>query len=388
MEIHRSPKGGDKVTQYIELENPKGTIYIRKDKLAEIAKVDTIVFDCDGVLLDVRNAYNVAIAEATRIIIEAFTGTVIPVEIFDSMLNFAFKRTGGFNNDWSHAYAVIMRILAEVPEPKLVELNKLAEESLRYDSPKDRFDYMSGKVKTIIPIDGLYEKLMEFASQLDASGIEKVDKLLLPKVGSSIKKALKFRGEVGESIVSTLFEELFLGKRLFTETFGFEPCFVSRDMGIVEADEVVILGETLDELESILGGSRFGVASGSLENTARHALREIKDRFPQDSQYWHDVVDRDAKRLGEKNLHKPNPYPLLKASEKYNSEAVLYVGDTMADYLTAENAGEGYVFAGVYGCIHCSEDAKKSFLDLGSDVVAPTVNEIPVVLRYARGETQ
>jgi HAD superfamily hydrolase (TIGR01549 family) len=373
--------------RYIELDNPKGTIYIMEDKLLELAKVDTVVLDCDGVLLDVRYAYNVAIASTTKIIIKAWTGTEIPFELFDSELNYAYKRTGGFNNDWSHAYAVIMRILAELPDEKLAELNKLAEESLEYASPKKRFDYISGKVKASIKIDGLYDKLMGFANRLDATGIEKVDQLLLPKVGVNIKKALKFRGEVGESIISTLFEEMFLGEELFTETFGFKPSFQNREKGIVEADKVVIQSKTLDELQEILGGPRFGIASGSLENTARHALGSIKDRFPDGCQYWHDVVDRDAKRLGKENLHKPNPYPLLKAAETYNSKAVLYIGDTMADYLTAENAGEGYLFAGVYGSIHCGEDARDSFKGLGCDVVAPTVNEIPTVLRYARGET-
>ena len=374
--------------KYKEIENPRGTIYIREDKLTQLAKVDTIVFDCDGVLLDVRNAYNVAIAATTKIIIEAFTGIVIPEEIFDSELNHLFKRTGGFNNDWSHAYAVILRILAELPDEKLAELNKLAEESLRYQSPKDRFDYMSDKVKAEIPVERLYDKLAAYAVKLDASGIDKVDELLLPRVGINIKQALKFRGEVGESIVSTLFEELFSGEALFKESFGFEPSFVRLEKGIVEADEVVIQGETLDILESILGGPRFGVASGSLENTARHALKEIKDRFPQESQYWHDVVDRDAKRLGEDNLHKPNPYPLLKASEPFDSEETLFIGDTMADYLTAENAGEGYVFAGVYASVHSGDVVRDNFLTIGCAIVAPTVNEIPIVLRYARGETQ
>ncbi len=375
------------MTEYIKLENKRGTIYIRKDKLADLAKVDTVVFDCDGVLLDVRNTYNVAIAATTRIIIEAFTGTVIPESLFTSELNFAFKRTGGFNNDWTHAYAVIMRILAEVPDQQLLELNKLAEESLRYDSPKERFDYIAGKVKADISITGLCEKLFEFAAQLDASGIEKVDELLLQRVGVNIKRALKFRGEVGESMVSTLFEELFSGEELYRESFGSEPCFVRRERGVVEADEVVILEKTIDEFESILGGSRFGVASGSLENTAKHALGEIKERFPKGGQYWHDVVDRDAKMLGSVNLHKPNPYALVKAAEMFGSEMVLFIGDTMADYLTVENAGDGYLFTGVYGCVHCGEDVMHSFMELGSDVVAPTVNEIPLVLRYARGET-
>ena len=61
------------MTKYIELENSMGTIFIREDKLSEIAKVDTIVFDCDGVLLDVRNAYNVTIAATTKFIINGFT---------------------------------------------------------------------------------------------------------------------------------------------------------------------------------------------------------------------------------------------------------------------------------------------------------------------------
>ena len=374
--------------KYVELENPKGTIYIREDRLPELAKVDTVVLDCDGVLLDVRYAYNIAIAETTRIIIKALTGTEVPLEIFDSELNYAYKRTGGFNNDWTHAYAVIMRILAELSKEKLAELNKLAEESLRFDSPKDRFDYISDKVRVSIAVDGLYETLMRFANQLDDTGIEKVDQLLLPKVGDNVKKALKFRGDVGESIISTLFEEIFLGGTLFTETFGFQPSFQRRERGIVDADKVVIKPETLDELEMILGGPRFGIASGSLENTAGYVLGSIMERFPVECQYWHDVVGRDAKRLGEKNLHKPNPYSLLKASEAYNSKSVLYIGDTMADYLTAKNAGEGYLFAGVYGSIHCGDDARVSFIVLGCDIVAPTVNEIPIVLRYSRGETE
>jgi len=375
------------LTKYTEIESENGLIYLREDKLPEIADIDTIVFDCDGVLLDVRNAYNVAIAATTRYIIEAFTGTIIPEELFDSKLNHVYKRTGGFNNDWSHAYAVIMRILAELPDKELEKLDKIAGESLRYASPRERFDYIAGSVNADIPVDGLYDKLLDFAAKLDESGIRKVDELLLPRVGENIKRAFNFRGKVGESIISTLFEELFAGIDLYRASFGLEPRFVEAEKGIVEADEVVIREEILDELESLLGGPRFGVASGSMENTARHALKEIKERFPQRSQYWHDVVDHDSEKLGVDNLHKPNPYPLVKAAEPYSPGKVLYIGDTMADYLTAENAGDKYLFAGVYSCVHSSEEALKGFLEMGSDIVAPTVNYIPLILRYARGES-
>jgi hypothetical protein len=304
--------------------------------------------------------------------------------LFDSDLNHSFKKTGGFNNDWTHTYAIVMRILAELPEETLTELNHYAEESWEYKNPKSRFDYLSGKIKYKISTDGLYEKLMKFASQLDSTGIESVDNILLSRVGLSVKKALKFKGEVGESIISTLFEELFLGALLFKESFGIDPSFISTNQGIVEADEVVIREETLDELEDILGGARFGIASGSLENTAKHVLKRIKERFPHCSQYWHDVVERDAKMLGKGDLHKPNPYPLLKASEPHNPLKVLFIGDTMADYLTAEKAGNMYLFSGVYSCVHNGEEVKNNFLKLGCPVVAPTVNEIPFILRFVK----
>ena len=68
--------------EYIKLDMDKPT-YIRKDRLNAIANIDMTVFDCDGVLLDVRRSYNKAVAKTTIMIIDAFTGTNLPEEIFD-----------------------------------------------------------------------------------------------------------------------------------------------------------------------------------------------------------------------------------------------------------------------------------------------------------------
>jgi len=370
--------------EYIKLDTEK-PVNIRKDRLSQIAEVDMTVFDCDGVLLDVRRSYNKAVAQTTIIIIEAFTGTRLPEELFDGSLNFKYKTTGGFNNDWTHTYAYIMRILAEVGAEDLMEINRLSVESLEYEKPADRFNYIQGKLSISIPIKGLYEKLGAFASRLDASGIESVDRELLDIVGLKVKETLKFRAEVGDSIVSTLFEELFGGKALFTETFGFPPSFVEVEQGIVEDEEIIVTESTIDQFEELFGGARFGIASGSLANTARHALGAILDRFPKPSRIWHDVVDDFMRELGQEGLHKPNKFPLLKAVEPYMPfNKALYVGDTMADYLTAQNAGDDFLFAGVYECVHQPEDAMNAFLDRGSDIVAPTVNDLPMIIRYAR----
>lgn len=370
--------------EYIKLDTEK-PVYIRKDRLCEIAEVDMTVFDCDGVLLDVRRSYNKAVAQTTITIIEAFTGTRLPEEMFDGPLNFKYKTTGGFNNDWTHTYAYIMRILAEAGAEGLLEINRVAVESLEYEKPTDRFNYIKGKLSISIQIKGLYEKLGEFASRLDATGIESVDRELLDIVGIKVKETLKFKGEVGDSMVSTLFEELFGGKALFTETFGFSPSFVKVEHGIVEDEEIVVSEYTLNQFEELYGGARFGIASGSLANTARYALGSILGRFPEPSRIWHDVVDGFMRELGQEGLHKPNKFPLMKAAEPYRPfNKALYVGDTMADYLTAQNAGDDFLFAGVYEYVHQPEEAMNEFLDRGSDIVAPTVNDLPMILRYAR----
>ena len=370
--------------EYIKLDTEK-PVYIRKDRLSEVAEVDMTVFDCDGVLLDVRRSYNKAVAQTTITIIEAFTGTRLPEELFDGSLNFKYKTTGGFNNDWTHTYAYIMRILAEAGAEGLMEINRVAVESLEHEKPADRFNYIKGKLCITIPINGLYEKLGAFASRLDATGIESVDRELLDIVGLKVKETLKFKAEVGDSMVSTLFEELFVGQALFTETFGFPPSFVEVEHGIVEDEEIVVTESTIDQFEELYGGARFGIASGSLANTARHALGAILDRFPEPSRIWHDVVDDCMRELGQKGLHKPNKFPLMKAAEPYRPfNKALYVGDTMADYLTAQNAGDDFLFSGVYECVHQPEEAMNAFLDRGSDIVAPTVNDLPKIIRYAR----
>jgi phosphoglycolate phosphatase-like HAD superfamily hydrolase len=370
--------------EYIKLDTEKPT-YIRNDRLSDIANIDMTVFDCDGVLLDVRRSYNKAVAKTTIMIVYAFTGTKLPEEMFDGPLNFKYKITGGFNNDWTHTYAYIMRILAEAGTEGLKEINRIAVESLQFKKPVERFNYIKGKLNIPLKLDGLYEKLGEFASRLDATGIESVDRELLDTVGIKVKETLKFRAEVGDSMVSTLFEELFAGKELFTETFGFPPSFVEVETGIVEDEEVVVKESTIDKFEELYGGPRFGIASGSLANTARHALGDILKRFPEPSQIWHDVVDAAMAELGLEELHKPNKFPLMKAAEPYRPfKQGLYVGDTMADYFTAENAGEEFLFAGVYECVHQAEGAMNAFLDRGSDIVAPTVNDLPMIIEYAR----
>jgi phosphoglycolate phosphatase-like HAD superfamily hydrolase len=367
---------------HIEYRLGSQSAYVRADKLSEIREIDVIVFDCDGVLIDISESYVKAVAKTTCALVEAFTGVTLPESLFDGALNSAYKQRGGFNNDWTLAYALVMRILAESPEAE--SINKLALESLRIPDIHSRYRFIKeNRVDVKMDSAGLHGMLMGFSTVLDERGVASVDAKLLPEI-EGVKRALSHPGGVGESMVSTIFEEFFLGVTLFQETFQTPAKFNESRVGYVENERVVIADEALDWLEALIGGPRFGIASGSLADTARHVLGDTLSRFHPAAQVWHDDVAAAEREAGG-SLHKPSPYPLLRASEPFRPyNRVLYVGDTMADRLMAENAGDGFLFAGVFGCVAAKEETKSALLEAGSAMVLASVNQLPTVLRLLK----
>jgi HAD superfamily phosphatase len=368
--------------RYVELQRLGNPLSVREDRLPLLTEVDVIVFDCDGVLLDVRESYGKAVAWVTSFLVEAFTGVKLPESLFDERLSFAYKRTGGMNNDWDLTYALVMKVLASSPDAS--EIDELARRSQEITDILLRLSFIrENRVEAWIPIESLYDELISFAAKLDASGVDSVDAQLLPAM-KNVKQALGHPSGVGESIVSTVFEEVFSGAALFKETFGVPARFTEAQTGYVENERVVVTDETLDQLTEMIGGARFGVASGSLANTARHALGSTIERFSPEAQVWHDDIER-AETAERRALGKPNPYSLTRAAAPYQPiTRALYVGDTAADMLMAERAGDRYLFAGVYGCVAAGDEARQAFLDAGCDIVAHSVNDLPTILRSAR----
>ena len=375
--------------RYIENESILGKKYfIRDDRLQDIIDIDVVVFDCDGVLLDVRESYSSTVARVSSIIFEAMTGLKVEETLFDSDLNYVYKRTGGFNNDWSLSYALIMRMLAELPIKHLSELNKIAKASLDYKTPYERFLYLKkNRAHGKIPLETLYEKLYKFANEVDSTGVESVDKSLPIEVGLNIKRALNPQ-KVGESIIPTMFEEIFEGISLFQKNYGIKAEFTTNEKGLIEKEKVVVTNDTLERLIGLLGGNRIGIASGSPSGTARYVLGNIVDIIPENAQIWYDTIEETQRLEGKKNLHKPHSYSLLKSSQAFwPYKNILYVGDSMADLIMTRNTGKRrFLFAGVYRNVEKSEKVKDDFLKKGSDIVIPSVNDLPDIFTIIGGE--
>ena len=96
-----------------------------------------------------------------------------------------------------------------------------------------------------------------------------------------------------------------------------------------------------------------------------------------------DDVDEAKRETGRSDLHKPNPYSLLQAAAQLNAVMILYVGDTQADLMMAKNVSRDLdvIFAGVYVDSADPSQMKADFMQAGSDIIMPSVNELTMILR-------
>src|SRR5579872_2739138 len=84
-------------------------IYIDAEKVNKINKLDSIIFDCDGVLNDVSNSYDLEIKKTVDFITSKFASIKLQVttEMIDSC-----KKSGGFNDEVDVKYALILVAVA------------------------------------------------------------------------------------------------------------------------------------------------------------------------------------------------------------------------------------------------------------------------------------
>ena len=78
-----------------------------------MVKPDVLVFDMDGVLVDVRDSYRECIIAAVK----RFTGQQITHELIQQ-----YKNRGGFNNDWLLTQAICADHGVAVPYPEAVRV--------------------------------------------------------------------------------------------------------------------------------------------------------------------------------------------------------------------------------------------------------------------------
>lgn len=319
------------------------------NKKINISECEAIIFDIDGVLVDVKKSYNEAIIKTVEHIL---------VKNFDiSLNNFPFRDlisklrdTGGFNNDIDTAYSMVLIILY------CILINKMNID------------------KTVQIFHNILEKL-------DDKGKDSVEKEL-EKLGNitSITKKLKYPSN--DDMISTIFNEIFYGPILYKKRFNKEPKYYF-DKPLITNDILIIKESTMRLLSQKFNGN-MGLISGRSKVASHFTLNSIIDYFNENAC----VFLEDEKR----EFSKPHAFSLHKVFDSLNLSSALYVGDSMADLLMVENfrkqtTEDRIFFCGVYGDGENTKESiykKKLLKSNHADVTINNVNDLPNILNNTK----
>ena len=297
----------------------------------------------DGVLIDTRFSYNLAIKKTVKHVLGILNGAKTIHSISDSIL-MKMRLTGGFNNDTDTTYALILTSL----------------------------------VSQITSTKGLESLLFDATNNIDARGIISVESYLstlYPRATvESIKHRLGYPGPVGKSIVTTVFDEVFYGTELFKQRYGIYPKYYFGD-GLIDNEKVVITKGTTRFLLNRFNKS-IGVVSGRSKLAFEYSLQGILSTFNKEACIF--LEDEPRKNA------KPNPYGIRKAMKRMLIKHAIYVGDSVEDIIMVgkakEEMGLDVEFIGVYGSSATPMETRKALKQNGAEFVLMSVNKLPNIL--------
>ena len=338
--------------------------------------LDILIFDMDGVLIDVSHSYRKTIQKTIQIYFETCLGfekskgwIVSDKEI--SLL----KSVGGFNNDWDLTSGLLLYLLSTSGIPARNEKKK-------FSSIEETVLYLRLKLSEFYRKKALQlnrNHLSSFLQRVKASGegLQGIRQALEDSWSGWIYRS----GDIDkENIVKRIFQEIYLGEK-FASHYHLQPLFY-RQKGLYLREKLLIRKEILSRLRKKL---RLGIASGRPRFEAELALRKFNLHH-----YFDSVVTLDECReeeagillsTGKKiKLSKPHPYPILKAVQEIGIPAPRcgYVGDVVDDMRAAKAAKKNLpmIAIGFLSAPYRHKAARDSLLKAGADLIIANPKEL------------
>jgi len=320
------------------LKKMEDGIYAKESTINEIQNIDGIIFDCDGVLVDVSNSYDLAIQKTTAYILKEIANISkfdpVTFKIID-----AFKATGGFNDEVDLTYAAILSLAAA---------NNLKKSGIKF--------------------------LFEVIKNADQTGIKSVEKFLDNSNANVavLKKKLDYPDRHLDSLLYSIFDQIFYGPELYFKLFKKNSNF--KEHGLIENDIVLLKKELLEILKKKFG-NKIAIVSGRGIESIRYSLEELLNEFDIKNSFFLEDESRE--------LAKPNPTSLIRTFTGLKSSHCLYVGDSMEDFIMTQKAaemGNKITFCGIIGTSKYPEEKKKLFEEKNVSLILNSIDLLPKVL--------
>ena len=312
-------------------------IYTDDSGINILNEIDAIIFDCDGVLIDITKSYDQAIIKTTQYVLKNFAKIDDSIDVDFKIID-GFKSTGGFNDEVDLTYAAII---------SLVAAKKLEKDQTSF--------------------------IINVIENADFNGISSVEKYIENQVDiSDIKKQLFYPGMHNENPLYQIFDQLFYGPELYQKLFNNSSIF--SESGLIEQDDVILNNSLIEKLQNKFN-SKIAIVTGRGKKSTSYSLKTLLEKF--------DLKNSTFLEDESRELAKPNPQSLLDAIKGMNSISTLFVGDSMEDFIMAKKAtdsGSKTTFCGIIGTSKNPQEKLELFQRNGAILVLDSINLLPKVL--------
>jgi phosphoglycolate phosphatase-like HAD superfamily hydrolase len=323
-------------------------------------KKKLIVFDMDGVLIDVSGSYRETVRQTARLFFKmAPSSDKLPEPLFPLTDLATVKHSGGLNNDWDLSCLVISLLFNVIEKPPVYE---------RKD-PWDRYRETISQC----PMAALAQFLKSTPTPLSN---------LLRKAGMTQNDFIYglYTGDVGSgNIIKQIFQEVYLGKDLFEATYGLVPQFY-LDEGFNQREQLLIDKQLLEELAAY---HIVAIATGRPRAEAHYPLDHFGIRkYFASVMALEDCLEEEARRQETEaqkvSLSKPDPFMLdaIADSHKDLFTESYYIGDMPDDMLAAKKSAGGYTAVGMIMSAPDKESLKKELKRAGADTILEDFNQL------------
>jgi len=313
-------------------------LYISDDMIQKIQKFDSIIFDCDGVLVDIRQSYDHAINKTISAIMnELFDDQV--GDVVTSKIHFGLKSTGGFNDEVAVVYAIVMTLVAS--KKSNTEFKKL---------------------------------IIDVIDNANESGINSIDNYFTNQNIdlTEIKLKLDYENSRNVSYVHRIFNQLFYGQVLYEEIFNEKSQFTEKPL--IDLDNIVLDENLMSKLNDRFG-TKISTVTGRGKFAFSYSMKNFLDNFDMKNSVF--LEDRPL------DMAKPNPESLIESISGINSKCSLYIGDSMEDLLMVEKCKErGFdvSFCAIYGSSDEPELKYELFQKNNASFILKSIQELPKAL--------
>lgn len=314
-------------------------LFIKQELFKILPTIDAVLFDIDGVLLDVSQSFRAAICDTLQHYAVHHLELKSNYPLLTPEETEFFKFAGGFNDDWDLTNAAVMLIAAKMTKTDARDTQSIHEVAPTWREYTDSIKRAGG-------------------GRARAEGV--ILEMLTPNQRRDFARA------VNPKLVTQLFQEFYAGDDACRELYGFEPQYVHGE-GYYKRETVLINPELLP------AKLKYGVVTGRSVAETRLAMSQTKlgHKIPESA--W------ITPHIGPK---KPDGRTLLAAREALDFKNALYLGDIMDDLQTVFNYRElkGAGKARIAGAIALSGPSgalhKHQFLEAGADILTPDVNTL------------